>query len=277
MSLTTMTSGNFLVPQTIDDAMRQAEMMARARLVPKHLQGSPGDCFMVVEQARRWGMSPFAVAQATSVIQGKLMYEGKLVAAAVHTSGATSTRFRYDFSGEGDNRTVRVSAVLAGETEPRSVDVRLGDVRTNNDIWRKQPDQQLTYAGVRIWARRYTPEVILGVYAPEEMEPAPVVAVHHGPTIEASAEVVREAPAKDKATLGAEALAARFAEVVDAGQYYAILDEPKVATQMQWLKANRPDLFDTVDTARRAAAERMADTPAPAEGDAVGVGGEDVA
>lgn len=259
MSLTTTSGGNLLIPQTMGEALQQAELMAKARLVPKHLQGSPGDCFMVVEQARRWGMSPFAVAQATSVIQGKLMYEGKLVAAAVHTSGATSTRFRYDFAGEGDNRTVTVSAVLAGETEPRSVDVRLGDVKTNNDIWRKQPDQQLTYAGVRIWARRYTPEVILGVYAPEEMEQAPIV--HHGPTIEAQAEVVTPAPQPKSRT--ATDIIASFEAVVTAQDYYEVLDTD--GERIAWLKAHRPEAFAKVDTARAAAAERMQQAPPPVE------------
>ena len=46
-------------------------------------------------------MSPFAVAQSTSVIQGKLMFEGKLVSAAVQSSGILSSRLAYDFDGEG--------------------------------------------------------------------------------------------------------------------------------------------------------------------------------
>lgn len=186
MSLTTTTGGNALVPQSMDQAVRMAEMMARGKLVPNHLQASPGDCLMVIEQATRWGMSPFAVAQATSVIQGKLMFEGKLVAAALHTSGALSTRLRYDYSGEGASRVVRVSATLAGETEPRFVDVKLADAKTTNQLWTKQPDQQLAYHGARVWARRYAPEVMLGVYAPEEMEPTQPA--HPGPTIEAVAE-----------------------------------------------------------------------------------------
>lgn len=260
MSLTV--TGGALVPQSMEAAIKFAEMMARARMVPAHLQGQVGDCLMVVEQAGRWGMSPFAVAQCTSVIQGRLMYEGKLVAAALHTSGALATRLAYDYSGEGNSRVVRVSATLAGETTPRFVDVKLSDARTTNKMWTTQPDQQLAYHGARVWARRYAPEVMLGVYAPEEMETAP--APHAGPTIEARAEVVAPAePAEDRIATGAHALAARFADVVDAGQYYAILDEPKTATQMQWLKANRPDLFSVVDTARAAAAERMQDTPTP--------------
>lgn len=58
--------GMALVPQNMDEAIRLARAMAEAKMVPKHLQGDVGSCLMVVEQAMRWGMSPFAVAQCTS-------------------------------------------------------------------------------------------------------------------------------------------------------------------------------------------------------------------
>lgn len=190
MSLTITASGSALVPQGLDQACRMADMMARARTLPSHLQNNPGDCLMVVEQAMRWGMSPFAVAQCTSVIQGKLMFEGKLVAAALHSSGALTTRMQYDYSGEGDTREIKVSATLAGETAPRSVVVKYKDAKTSNGMWTKQPDQQLAYHGVRVWARRFAPEVMLGVYAPEEIEaePRPAPPPHAGPTIDGKAE-----------------------------------------------------------------------------------------
>ena len=84
-----------------------------------------------------------------------------------------------------------------------------------------------------------------------------------GPTIEARAEVVTPAP--DRIKDGADALAVRFAAVATAQDYYGILDDEKTAKQMVWLKANRAELFATVDAARVAASERMADTPAPEE------------
>ena len=161
--------GTGLVPRNMDEALRLAEFMARARTVPKHLQDSPGDCLMVIEQAMRWGMSPFAVAQATSVISGKMMHEGKLVAAAVETSGAIVGHIDYSFTGEGDTRAVTVSATRRGETNPRTVSVTFREARTNNEMWKRQPDQQLVYHGARVWARRWTPAVILGVYSREEM------------------------------------------------------------------------------------------------------------
>lgn len=159
---------NALVPQNIDQAMRLAEMMSQGALVPSHLQNKPTDCLMVIEQAARWKMSPFAVAQCTSSIHGKLMFEGKLVTAAVHNSGLLSRRLSFEFSGDGTSRSVTVTGTIRGETEPRAVNVKLSEVATENGTWKKQPDQQLCYAGARVWARRHAPEVMLGVYTPDE-------------------------------------------------------------------------------------------------------------
>ena len=178
-----------LVPNDMDQAIRLAQAMASAKLVPKHLQGDAGSCLMVVEQAMRWGMSPFAVAQCTSSIGGKLMFEGKLIAAAVESCGAIEGGFDYAFAGDGDDRSVTVSARRRGETNPRQMTVKLRDVRTTNEWWKKQPDQMLVYSGTRNWARRWTPAAILGVYAPEEFDrKTGEVADFTGPTIEADIE-----------------------------------------------------------------------------------------
>lgn len=157
-----------LTPQNLPEAWKLAEIMSKARLVPQHLQGQPADCLLVIEQAARWGLSPFAVAQSTSVIQGKLMFEGKLVAAVVNARGDLAQRLAYEYEGSGDNRTVRVSGRMRGESEPRAVEVRLGDAKTTNKMWSSQPDQQLMYHGARVWARRHMPELMLGVYSAEE-------------------------------------------------------------------------------------------------------------
>lgn len=180
-----------LVPADASGAFKLAEMMATGKLVPAHLQRSPGDCLMVIEQAMRWGMSPFAVAQCTSVIQGKLMFEGKLVAAALQSSGILDGRLDYEFKGEGDARKIIVRGKLKGG-ETKEIELALKDARTNNQMWTKQPEQQLVYAGTRVWGRRWAPEVMLGVYAPEEMEPEQPRDTFSGVTIDAKAEPVSE-------------------------------------------------------------------------------------
>jgi hypothetical protein len=164
-----------LVPANLTEAMKLAEVMARCSMVPQHLQGKPADCFLVIEQAMRWSMSPFAVAQCTSAIKGKLMFEGKLVAAVINTRGELQKRLNYEYSGEGEKRSIRVVGCLRGEEKDRDVVVELAKAKTENSQWKSQPDQQLMYHGVRVWARRHLPEHMLGVYSPEEMGAAEAV------------------------------------------------------------------------------------------------------
>jgi hypothetical protein len=162
-----------LVPSNIAEAMQLANLMATAKLVPVALQKSPADCLMVIQQAVRWGMDVFAVAQECSVIQGKLMHSGKLVAAVVNARGGLTQRLSFEYDGEGDRRRIIVSGHLKGEAEPRTVTVTLKEARTQNKVWQTQPDQQLMYHGTRVWARRHTPELMLGVYSPEEFDDGP--------------------------------------------------------------------------------------------------------
>lgn len=182
-----------LLPQTISEAMQLARLMSEAKVVPQHLRGAPADCFLVINQARLWRMDPFAVAQGTSFIHGRMMYEGKLVAGVVHSLGNLTGRLNYEYAGGGDDRSITVSGTLRGEDKPRTVTVKLKDVKTTNGMWAKQPDQQLAYSGARVWARRHVPEVLLGVYTPEEFpEPAPMRDI----TPEAEAQAVAPRPPK---------------------------------------------------------------------------------
>ena len=40
----------------------------------------------------------------------------------------------------------------------------------NSLLWKTAPKQQLAYLAVKYWARRHCPDVILGVYMPDEFE-----------------------------------------------------------------------------------------------------------
>jgi len=157
-----------LVPANMTEAIELANLMASAKLVPAALQKSVADCLLIIQQSSRWDMDPFAVAQECSVISGKLMYSGKLVAAVINARGNLARRLAFAYSGEGDARTITVIGHFRGEHEPRTVSVILRDARTQNQMWTKQPDQQLAYHGARVWARRHAPELMLGVYSPEE-------------------------------------------------------------------------------------------------------------
>ena len=154
-----------------------ASKMAESSLVPQTLRGkteqeTAANCFRVVEQAQRWKLSPFAVMDSASVVHGKLMWEGKLIAAAINST--LKARLRYEYSGSGDGRTVIVSGDLDGVKVDISGSVKDWKTTGNGSPWKpSQYDQMLAYRGAREWARRHSPEIILGVYAPDEFDAKP--------------------------------------------------------------------------------------------------------
>lgn len=162
-----------------------AELMAKSAVtVPKHLTGKPADCMAIVMQAMQWGMNPYAVAQKTHLVNGVLGYEAQLVNAVISSSSAIVGRFHYKYGGDWekiagkkDGRDesglfIRVGAVLRGETDITwGENIYLADITTRNSpLWKTAPKQQVAYLAVKYWARLYCPEVILGVYSPDEVE-----------------------------------------------------------------------------------------------------------
>ncbi|MBO1505013.1 recombinase RecT [Serratia proteamaculans] len=178
-------------PSGLRQLQQFAEVMAQSvQTLPKHLAGKPADCMAVAMQAAQWGMNPFAVAQKTHLVNGTLGYEAQLVNAVVTSSRAVQGRFKYEYGGDWDaymlhpdkqheaGLFIRVGAVIRGETEITwGEPVYLAPITTRNSpLWKTAPKQQIAYLAVKYWARLYCPEVILGVYSPDEFdEPQPRV------------------------------------------------------------------------------------------------------
>jgi len=158
----------WLTPANLDQGMKLADMMAGTALVPDHLKKKPEDCFPILVQALRWNMDPFAVAQATAVVRGKLCYEGKLVHAVLISMGAIDGRLSYEYSGSGQARKIVVTGTPKGGV-PCSVEGTVAQWQTENGAWKRDPDTMLAYRGARVWARLYCPDAMLGVSTPDEI------------------------------------------------------------------------------------------------------------
>lgn len=156
---------------------RIAEAMSRASLLPKHLRGATkeetaANCFLVVNQAMAWRLNAFLIAPETYEVGGKLGFQGKLVASVINTRAGIKNNLAFTFSGEKstDSYTVEVSGTFVNEDEPRTLTVSVGQAKTSNSMWTKDPEQKLCYTGAIRWARRYAPEVVLGVSTEEDLE-----------------------------------------------------------------------------------------------------------
>jgi hypothetical protein len=163
-----------ILPQNYAEVERMATDMADAKLVPEHFKKSRGDCMALIRLALVWEMDPFMLAQECYAINGRLMPSGKLAAAVINSRGHLAERLNYEYSGEGDSRAIKVIGRLEGEDKPREVEVKFKDARTQNEQWKRQPDQQLMYAGARTWGRRHVPELLLGVTFIEEADAIPL-------------------------------------------------------------------------------------------------------
>jgi hypothetical protein len=266
-------ASNALMPRDMDQAIRMAKAMSSTKLVPKHLRDDPGACLMIVEQAARWNMSPFAVAQCTSLIGEKLMYEGKIVAAAVASMGAITGHFDYKYDGSGEDRKVTVSATRSGEKEPRAIEAIWKDVKTTNEFWKKQPDQQLAYAGTRIWARRWAPAALLGVYSPEEFDRTTgQIVTDEGPVIEHEPEPTSPtAPPTQNNGDGTEAkitdkiqeLVAKLADTDSMVAHHRLVTDQEVSKVIAWIRKARPARYRTeLEPAINESVERNKPPPA---------------
>lgn len=183
-----------------------ASVMASASLIPESLshEGSGNNrtalpyetvranCFLVANQAVKWRMDPFAVAQCCSVVHGRLMFEGKLVASVldanlgiklVHAYGKWDSAKEECVLGEagtGDDLAIRIgeghyaedgSAVFSG----RYIDGCVGLWKTTGigTPWRPGRNRvMLVYRGSREFARIFEPGVMLGVITDDEYDPA---------------------------------------------------------------------------------------------------------
>lgn len=191
---------------------RIAAGMARASLIPEHLmmvkgasgameflpmEQIQGNCLLIVNQAMRWDIDPFALAAESYVVKGKLGFQGKAIQAVVEDQLGRKLKYRYS-SGKGDELAIVVYAIDDGrEVTPeakallvalcenddksaladlqdehgiRAVRLSVAQAKTTNDIWRKDPEQKLVYSGSLKWARRYEPGIIMGIRSDDDLE-----------------------------------------------------------------------------------------------------------
>jgi len=191
-------------------AYRISEVLMHATLIPDHLRGERknvggswqmvpftpdqirANVMMVVNRALQWKVDPVALIAESFVVGGKLDFQGKVIIAVVNKLGGLQGNLKFEYSGKGDTLTVTVIGQLKGEASPRTVDLSFKDAATKdkqgklNEQWTKDVESKLAYSGAKKWARRHTPEVVLGLFGDEEddrAEPSsPVIEATSKPT-----------------------------------------------------------------------------------------------
>lgn len=76
-----------LTPQTLDEAMQFAGVMAKSSIIPKDYQGNPGNILVAIQWGQEIGLSPLQAMQSIAVINGRPSIWGDAMLALVRGSG----------------------------------------------------------------------------------------------------------------------------------------------------------------------------------------------
>ncbi len=181
-----------------DQFQRASKALMHSSIMNPEIRGqSPEQCFsnlmLLADQSDRWKLPLVAIVQETNIVHGKLVFSGKLIAAALQSSlgvklfpwftgerGALDYRV-YLSDVSWDDMTDEQMAALRPGVQIRGrriVDGSVGEWRTfkknstdPNPAWTGAATQnQLIYRGSREWARRFESAHMLGVYGDDEID-----------------------------------------------------------------------------------------------------------
>lgn len=188
----------------VSEVVEIARLMSKSQTaVPKHLRDNPGACLGVALQASEWEMSPYAVANKSYVVNDRIAYEAQMINAVILRRAPIKGRFKVSYSGEGNTRRCKVSATLTDGDVVEYESPKFSEITTKNSpLWKADPDQQMFYYSSRAMCRRHFPDVILGVYSDDEIDPerdvtpAPITFFPKHPPIDLPA--ITDTPAQER-------------------------------------------------------------------------------
>ena len=155
------------------------------------------NCILVANQAQKWGADVFAVAAESYVVGNKLGYQGKLIAAVVNARGGLTVPLKAMYSGgKGDDFAAVIYGKRDGDIPEEAwellekyvddqdqkanrklarlgvltVRVSVGQCKTDNKMWKNDPEQKLWYTGATKWARRHAPELMVGILSDDDLD-----------------------------------------------------------------------------------------------------------
>lgn len=159
-----------LLPCSLEDLNEGADILqAAGGFIDQKLRQDRGACVAVAYMAALHGTDLIGTGSQAYSVGGRLAFMSQYINALLqrHLTGNPE----YTFEGAGATRQVRVVATPKGGKPLTYTSPQMGQIKVKNSpLWITDPDQQLCYYGIRAWARRHKPDVLLGIYAVEELQ-----------------------------------------------------------------------------------------------------------
>ena len=161
-----------LTPQSLDEALRFADMLSKSSIVPKDYQGNPGNVIVAIQWGAELGLPPLQAMQNIAVINGRPSIWGDAVLAIVRASGllVSITEELHDDSAtctvqrRGEDPVTRTFS-----TE----DAKKAGLFGKQGPWQQYPKRMLQMRARGFALRDVFPDVLRGVYVAEEAQDLP--------------------------------------------------------------------------------------------------------
>lgn len=167
-------------PRNIDQAIQLAGLLVSSRLLPRSVQ-TPEAAFAIIATGRELGLTAMQSLRSIHVIEGKPTLSADLILALVKSRRDVCAWFMLV---ESTDQVAHYRTQRIGEPEPTNMSFTIDDAQragvTGKDNWRKYPAAMLRARCIAALSRAVYPDLTLGIYESDELEPAPPVQVPEG-------------------------------------------------------------------------------------------------
>lgn len=228
-----------ITPRSLSEAKELATTLSAARTIPESLQKSPADCMAIIMAGAELGLAPMQSIRALVLIKGKPTLSADAMGALVKSRRDVC---EYLLLKHSDATRATYATKRAGDPEPTTMGFTIDEAKAaglaGNDNWRKFPAAMLRARALSAICRAVYPDLLLGVYDPDELAEAPRDVTPpraSPPTIESTATVLPPVDvARESLELAVEN--ASTLEVLNAlvPQMQALKMRPDDALRLRW-------------------------------------------
>ena len=162
-------------PDNWQQIQPMADALCQSTVVPKLYQGNHANCLIAIEMAHRLNMSPLQVMQNMYIVHGTPGWSAQFIAALINNSGLYD-RLKYRYDGDGNARGCTAYArdretgkMVEGTRVSMKMAKAEGWEGKSGSKWKTMPEQMLCYRAAAFFGRQHCPDVIMGMYAPDEV------------------------------------------------------------------------------------------------------------
>lgn len=159
-------------PNNIGEALTLSEKLVSSRLLPRGID-TPEKAFTIVCAGKELGLTAMQSLRSIHLIDGKItMSADAMVALAMRHPDCLYFRMI-----ESNDRVATYETQRRGDPEPTRLSFTIEEAKAaglaGKDTWKKYPAAMLRARVRMALVREKFPDIGMGVYDPEELEPAP--------------------------------------------------------------------------------------------------------